>query len=238
WANLRGPGQEYNPEFFNKIREAGGGRAHMLPFHGLKLDDEQMAMSGLCSHWVFDMVREYQLPYYKRLYMSNSRISVLWIHQSRLRIKDGDNLTSLSWRDLNFGCTLDAFYDYPGDFMQRKALRCEPESKASRDALARVKKAAKEWVKKNDKEGIAEQRFTKEGHRLFWGANDQDLVAAHNFYYDQEPHKYNELSALKQQLDPNCIFTANKFSRSDPILLDSCKKLALPMLLTIRWSIR
>ncbi|KAF9271818.1 hypothetical protein BGZ74_005620, partial [Mortierella antarctica] len=133
-------------------------------------------------------------------------------HQSRLRIKDRDNLTSLSWRDSNFGCTLDVFYDYPGDFTQRKALRSEPESEESRNALARVKKAAKEWVEKNDKEGIVEQRFTKEDRRLFWGAYDQDLVAARKFYYDQEPHKYDELSALKQQLDPNCIFTANKFS--------------------------
>lgn len=141
WANLRCPGQEYNPEFFNKIREASGGRAHIQPFHGLKLDDEQMAMSGLCSHWVIDMVREYQLPYYKWLYMSNSRSIDLkekdwstWAakrvqalegiiddglyiggqfqycggHQSQLRIKDRDNLTSLSWRDSNFGCTLDA----------------------------------------------------------------------------------------------------------------------------------
>ncbi|KAG0289308.1 hypothetical protein BGZ98_003877 [Dissophora globulifera] len=245
WANLRGSGQDYKSTFFDKIRVAGGGRERMLPFRGILLDDEQMAMSELCSHWVFDMVREYQLPYIKRLYLSNSRSIDLkekdwstWAakrvqalegniddglyiagqfqycggHQSRLRIKDRDNLTSLSWRDSNFGCTLDAFYDYPGDSKQRKAFRSEPESKASRDALARVKKAAKEWVEQNDKEGVAEQRFTKQDRRMMWGSYDLDLVAARKFYYDQEPHKYNELSALKQQLDPNYIFTANRFS--------------------------
>ncbi|KAF9273651.1 hypothetical protein BGZ68_001328 [Mortierella alpina] len=241
WASLRGPGQDYISTFFDKIREAGGGRERMLPFRGILLDDEQMAMSELCSHLVFDMVREYQLPYIKRLYLSNSRsIDVkekdwstwaakrvqalegniddgLYIagqfqycggHQSRLRRQP----TSLSWRDSNFGCTLDAFYDYPGDSKQRKAFRSEPESKASRDALARVKKAAKEWVEQNDKEGVAEQRFTKQDRRTMWGSYDLDLVAERKFYYDQEPHKSNELSALKQQLNPNCIFTANKFS--------------------------
>lgn len=126
--------------------------------------------------------------------------------------------------------------------MQRKALRSEPESKASRDALARVKKAAKEWVEKNNKEGIAEQTFTKEDRRLFWGAYDQDLVAARKFYYDQEPHKYDELSALKQQLDPNCIFTANKFSIGPhpPRLMQKvslANVIDYQMLLTIRWSI-
>ncbi|KAF9957191.1 hypothetical protein BGZ72_002072 [Mortierella alpina] len=188
WANLRGPGQDYKSTFFDNIREAGGGRERMLPFHGILLDDEQMAMSELCSHWVFDMVREYQLPskdlkekdwstwVAKRvqalegsiddgLYMAG-QFQYCGGHQSRLRIKDRDNLMSLSWRDSSFGCTLDAFYDYPGDLKQRKAFRSEPESKASRDALARVRKAAKEWVEQNDKEGVAEQRFTKQDRRL------------------------------------------------------------------------
>lgn len=245
WANLKGPGQDYKSTFFDKIREAGGGREHMLPFHDILLDDEQMAMSELCSHWLFELVREYQLPYFKRLYLSNSRSIDLkekdwstWAakrvqamegniedglhiagqfqycggHQSRLRVKDRDNLTSLSWRDSNFGCTLDVFYDYPGNPKQRKAFRSKPKSKESRDALAKVKKAAKEWVEQNDKEGVAEQRFTKQDRRMMWGSHDLDLVAARQFYYDHEPHKYNELSALKQQLDPNCIFTANRFS--------------------------
>ncbi|KAF9355252.1 hypothetical protein BGX26_006827, partial [Mortierella sp. AD094] len=202
-------------------------------------------MSELCSHWVFNMVREYQLPYFKRLYLSNSRSKDLkeknwstWAservealegdienglhiagqfqycggHQSRLRIKARDNLTSLSWRDSDFGCTLDAFYDYPGNPEQRKAFRSNPDSQASRAALARVKEAASKWVEQNDKESVAEQRFTKQDRRMMWGSHDHDLVAARAFYYDQEPSKYQKLSELKQQLDPNCIFTANKFS--------------------------
>lgn len=245
WANLRGPGQDYKSTFFDNIREAGGGRECMLPYRDILLDDEQMAMSELCSHWVFDMVREYQLPYIKRLHLSNSRSKDLkekdwstWAatrvqalegntedglyisgqfqycggHQSRLRIKDRDNLTSLSWRDSNFGCTLDVFYDYPGTPKDRRKYRADPNSEESHEALKGVKQKAESWVAQNDREGVKEQRFTKQDRRLMWGSYDLDLVTARQFYYDQEPRKYDELSALKQQLDPNCIFTANKFS--------------------------
>ncbi|KAF9172260.1 hypothetical protein BGX21_005195 [Mortierella sp. AD011] len=245
WANLKGPGQVYNSAFFDKIREAGGGREHMLPFHDILLDDVQVPMSELCSHWVFNMVREYQLPYFKRLYLSNSRSEDLkksdwstWAservealegdrenglhiagqfqycggNQSRLRIKARDNLTSLSWRDSSFGCTLDAFYDYPGNPEQRKAYRSQPDSEGSRKALAGVKAAAKEWVERNDKEGVTEKKFTTQDRRMMWGSHDHDLVATREFYYDQEPKKYDELSELKLYVDPNCIFTPNKFS--------------------------
>ncbi|KAG0251566.1 hypothetical protein BG011_007522 [Mortierella polycephala] len=237
WANLRGPGQAYDPTFFNKIREAGGGAAAMIPYHGILINDQQMAMSELCSHWVFNMAREYQLPYFKRLYLSNSRSHELktnnwsaWAasrvealeksgtnglhiagqfqycggYQSRLITKGRDNLTSLSWRDSSFGSTLDVFYDYPGDFEARKKLRANPGSAESIRALAEVKAVALAWVEKNDLEGVTQKKFSNQDRRMMWGSHDQDLVAARTFYYDEEP--------TKQQLDPNFIFTANKFS--------------------------
>jgi FAD/FMN-containing dehydrogenase len=63
WANLGGEDQTYSSAFFDEVLEAGGGLDHFFPYHGIRLlGDEHVRMSSLCSHWIFSMVREYQLP--------------------------------------------------------------------------------------------------------------------------------------------------------------------------------
>ncbi|KAF9960391.1 hypothetical protein BGZ70_008618 [Mortierella alpina] len=245
WANLGGKDQVYDPTFFNEIIKAGGGRNKFLPYRDMKLEGEKPEpMSKLCSHWVFPMIREYQLPYHKRLYLSNkdgeylkktewtkwvaARVEVLeednnnGLHiagqfqyvggkNSQLGIKKADGLTSLSWRDSHFGCTLDVFYDYPGDKAKRAELRAKPDSPESIIALDHVKQRAKAWALQNDEEGVTKGIFTTQDRRLMWGSHDHDLVAAKAFYFE-DPKLYDELSALKQKMDPHCVFTANKFS--------------------------
>ncbi|KAF9560518.1 hypothetical protein EC968_006136 [Mortierella alpina] len=245
WANLGGRGQSYNSKFFDDLLEAGGGRNVFYPFHGIRLlGDKYVKMSELCSHWVFSMVREYQLPYYKRLYLSNSNGTYLkeknwttWVasrvqelevsnenglhiagqfqyvggKHSQLKAKAAYNLTSLSWRDSHFGCTLDVFYDYPGTKAERAALRKDPTSEKSIVALEKVRQVAEAWALKNDKEGVTDRKFTTQDRRLMWGSHDHDLVEAKAFYFETQA-QYNELSELKKEMDPYCVFTANKFS--------------------------
>ncbi|KAF9934564.1 hypothetical protein BGZ67_003792 [Mortierella alpina] len=245
WANLGGGGQSYSSTFFDEILAAGGGPDYFGDFHGLRLlGDEHVNMSDLCSHWVFSMVREYQLPYYKRLYLSNSNGAHLkdkkwttWVasrveeleksnenglhiagqfqyvggKHSQMRRKAADNLTSLSWRDSHFGCTLDVFYDYPGTRAQRAELRANPTSMASIIALEGVRRLAEQWALKNDKEGVTDGIFTTQDRRLMWGSHDHDLVAAKAFYFETEA-QYKELSDLKVEMDPHSVFTANRFS--------------------------
>ncbi|KAF9281203.1 hypothetical protein BGZ68_006792 [Mortierella alpina] len=245
WANLGGAGQSYSSAFFDSIIEAGGGLEHFHEYHGIKLvGDRHTKMSELCSHWVFSMTREYQLPYYKRLYLSNSNAKHLqdtnwstWVsarvdeleesnenglhiagqfqyvggNQSQLRIKAADNLTSLSWRDSHFGCTLDVFYDYPGTLEERAEFRADPDSPASILALEGVREVAEEWALKNDREGVAGGIFTTQDRRLMWGSHDHDLEAAKEFYFESD-EQYQALSALKKEIDPHHVFTANKFS--------------------------
>ncbi|CAO3566095.1 unnamed protein product [Mortierella alpina] len=245
WANLGGKDQHYSSAFFDEIIEAGGGPKQFLAYNNIKLlGDKHVPMSDLCSHWVFSMVREYQLPYYKRLYLSNSNGKHLkdkkwteWVaarveyleksnddglhiagqfqyvggKHSQLRLKAAKNLTSLSWRDSHFGCTLDVFYDYPGTKEQRAKLRANPDSEASKKALEDVRKKAEQWALTNDEEGVKGGIFTTQDRRLMWGSHDHDLVKAKKFYFETE-QQYDDLSALKQEMDPHCVFTANKFS--------------------------
>jgi hypothetical protein len=222
WANLEGAGQTYDPAFFQKIKDVLPGP--MLPHEGFSLNDEQAFMSTLCSFWVFPIAREFQLPYFKRAYITESKtveqdgwsswatgrlneyildpsaqvyisaqFTYLGGQYSRYRNQDPQNQMSFSWRrDSTFGCTMDAFYNEKED----------PKSKEK----------AQNWVAKNDQEGVGKNgKYSKEDRRLLWGSRDTDLPAAHAHYYDSEA-KYQGLAEMKEKVDPNLIFTANKFA--------------------------
>ncbi|KDR69004.1 hypothetical protein GALMADRAFT_272184 [Galerina marginata CBS 339.88] len=225
WANLEGEGQTYDPTFFKKIQDVIGGP--LEPHGGLGLNDEEAPMSTLCSFWVFPITREFQLPYFKRTYITESktlekdgwskwvtgRLDKLILHplehhyvsaqfsylggkNSRFRIQDPDNDMSFSWRrDSTFVCTMDVFYD---------------ETKG-----AKVKAEAQEWAETNDKEGVGKHgKYSKQERRLLWGSFDTDLPAARAHYYDSEA-KYQTLVQTKKKVDPQLVFTANKFAVGD-----------------------
>ncbi|KAF9028384.1 hypothetical protein BGZ52_011600 [Haplosporangium bisporale] len=68
WANLGGAQQQYNPEFFNKIKAAGG-----IPLLGVPVDDDvHKNMSELTTHWIWPNAREFDLPYIRRAGFTNS----------------------------------------------------------------------------------------------------------------------------------------------------------------------
>ncbi|KAG0199785.1 hypothetical protein BGX28_006996 [Mortierella sp. GBA30] len=215
WANLDGEGQSYDSTFFDKIRKASG----------YDLPEKEAPISELCSQWLFNIAREFQLPYHKRCYFSKSRSLDLkesrcteWIvnrineiennpsyncyltsqfqysgglHARQLRYAN-EYVSSLSWRDTVFGLIMDIFYDGEG----------APAAKA------------RQWAEQNDKEAIghSDAKFAVDTRRMLWGSNDLDLPAVRKYYYDDHPRKYNRLSAIKQNVDPKHVFTANRFS--------------------------
>ncbi|KDR72759.1 hypothetical protein GALMADRAFT_126419 [Galerina marginata CBS 339.88] len=225
WANLEGKGQTYDPSFFQKIKKIIG--VPLIPHEGSALDDKA-PMSTLCSFWVFPIAREFQLPYFKRTYITESRtleqdgwsswvtgrlnefvldskdchyVSAQYTYlggkHSRFRIQDPNDDMSFSWRrDSTFVCTMDVFYD----------TKKNPTAKET----------AREWVEKNDAEGVGSEngKYSKEDRRLLWGSRDTDLPAAHAHYYDSEA-KYQALVKTKKKVDPKLIFTANKFAVGD-----------------------
>lgn len=70
WANLGGKAQEYDPAFFQKIKDAFG---DSYPFTLRQVeDDKPTPMSELTKAWIFLAKREYNTPYIKRTYGSKS----------------------------------------------------------------------------------------------------------------------------------------------------------------------
>ncbi|KAF9582478.1 hypothetical protein BGW38_000157 [Lunasporangiospora selenospora] len=217
---------ENKPAAIVVFAQALGGKSKMTPYDGVYVDDEPVKISELCSHWLFPISREFQLPYYKCTYMSNSRASELqskdwteWVtermddleskseeHQTFLsaqfqyaggkhstyRTEGAKNITSLSWRDSTFGCSLDAFYNGEG----------------------LPKARAKAWTEKNTADGVghANAVFSAQDRRLLWGSFDTNLPDQRTKYYDQAPGKYDTLSKLKVDIDPHFVFTPNTFS--------------------------
>lgn len=138
WANLGGADQRYNPEFFDKVKNACG------KFKFVTVDDDYPTpLSELRGAWVYNNVREFDTPYVKRGYVSRSTtlsedgwpgymadtIDEVWAdkrdgcnvvvqiqnyggNDSRFRLNGRDGRASYSWReDTNVIATVDCFYD-------------------------------------------------------------------------------------------------------------------------------
>jgi hypothetical protein len=224
WANLKGAKQEYDPTFINKIKNAA--RMIKLTIPGLEVvsDEEHTPISTLSGHWILPITREFDVPYYKRTYSSNSssqRLKELkwtdWISDridkvggrssvaaqiqhfggsnSRFFQNGKNSPTSLSWRDTRLCLTIDAFY-------QKHEQRW-----------------AKAWVQGNDLGvGRPDAPFCEDIRRVLWGSFDLDLSAAQKYYYDQNPEgKYERLCEIKKKYDPSGVFTPNRFCIGLPV---------------------
>src|SRR4051794_35845191 len=72
WANLGGATQAYDKTFFDKIKAAG-----FWPLLPPAVNDKKpLPMSILTKQWIFQNVREFELPYEKRTYLTNSKTLV------------------------------------------------------------------------------------------------------------------------------------------------------------------
>ncbi|KAF9939995.1 hypothetical protein BGZ67_008538 [Mortierella alpina] len=230
WANLEGDGQPYDMTFFDKIKTAGG-KVPKIPFLGIKVNDDQhYPLSELTGQWIFQNVREFEKPYIKRTFMSNSQTLVQddWSNYVCDRIdeiesnpfngcdlsvqiqnfggdhsrvfKNNDGSTAISWRDSHICLVLDCFH------------------RGYRSA----KRNAKEWQKENDLcVGLKDSKFCKEDRRVLWGSHDLNLHQAHAHYFDNYPAdlpktKYERLCEIKKKVDPDGVFTPNGFCVGAP----------------------
>ncbi|CAG8482321.1 15835_t:CDS:1, partial [Acaulospora morrowiae] len=224
WANLKGARQIYDQQFIDKIRKAAG----ITIINAIKLvivsDRKPTPISKLTSHWIVPIGREFNLPYFKRVYSSNSNSKRLksfkWTDWVSRRIDDGytrklnlsaqfqhfggnnsrffrngkNSHTSFSWRDMKLCYTLDVFYHTD------------------------LYKEAKMWVQRNDYEGVgnSKAKFCEDDRRLLWGSYDLDLSANWLYYYDKKA-KYNQLCKIKEKYDPSGVFTPNRFCIGLPV---------------------
>jgi hypothetical protein len=180
---------------------------------------QQKPMSELTAQWIFRNVREFNHPYVKRTYTTNSRTLAKdrwpdWVSEridaivkpeanrcwlsAQLQCFGGNfskfttnanNGTSFSWRDSTIVCTLDCFH---------------------KDT---EKQRADDWQKVNDEEGVGPNGiFSKQDRRLLWGSYGSfDLNESWKFYYENE-EKYERLQEVRKRVDPDGVFTPNTFS--------------------------
>ena len=179
---------------------------------------EQKAMSKLTGDWIFRNVREFDYPYVKRAYTTNStnlkaqgwsewvtkRIDSIvepeanrcWL-SVQLQAYGGkrsrfytnrDNGTSYSWRDTTMVAVLDCFHNKEAEV------------------------TAVEWQRGNDQEGIGPSgKFSREDRRVLWGSyGDFNLDNVWDKYYET-PEKYNKLREVRKRMDPDGLFTPNTF---------------------------
>ncbi|KAF9370394.1 hypothetical protein CPB97_002774 [Podila verticillata] len=234
WANRDGKNQPYNNKYFDEIKQAGDlpsildGMERLL---GKKVDDDQhIPLSELTGDWIFRNVREFEKPYVKRVYMSNSQpLQDGWTEDVCNRIDriqadktngcylsvqiehfggkysevclNNDGSTAISWRDANICCIMDVFYD-------------EDNPRAQNIAIA--------WQHENDASvGYPSAIFCPEDRRMLWGSHDLDLNQEHAHYFDNavpipRQTKYERLCRIKSRVDPNGVFTPNKFCVQAP----------------------
>ena len=195
--------------FFDQFKE------HSISVHGV----QTAPMSKLTGEWIFRNIREFDHPYVKRTYSTNSstlekdgwaswvtnRIDAIvkpeanrcWL-SAQLQCIGGKyskfttnagNGTAYSWRDTTLICTLDCFHD--------------PAAKTR----------AEDWEKVNDEEGLGPNGiFSKQDRRVLWGSYGSfDLDASWPFYYEDRA-KYERLQRARQAADPDGVFTPNTFS--------------------------
>ena len=225
WANLEGEGQSYDPAFFKKIKDVIG--YPLVPHEGLGLNDEEAPMSTLCSFWVFPIAREFQLPYFKRAYITESRTLEedgwsAWVTgrlNEFLLNPDGQHFISAQFTYLGGKYSKFRIQDRKDEMSL--SWRCDSTFSCTMDVFYDATKdagamaRAQEWVETNDKEGVGMNgKYSKEDRRLLWGSRDTDLPAAHVHYYDSNV-KYEKLVQTKKKVDPSLVFTANKFAVGD-----------------------
>ena len=226
WANLEGKGQTYDPSFFDRIKAAAKG----VP--GKKDEYIDEGMPFLTGKWVFPIKREFNKPYNKRCYVTNSTKlhESGWVEETTQRIDDHVG------RWIN-GCRISAQIQHYGGSQSRYRTN-DPDDKTSyswrRDSTVVAgmdgfyltlnligktpKEQTDEWVTKNDElfRGPGSKFAPGLDRRLFWASYyttlaERDLEVSWPFYHEDDK-KWQKLKAIKKRVDPDNIFSPNDFS--------------------------
>jgi FAD/FMN-containing dehydrogenase len=224
WANLEGEGQAYDASFFKRVCEIGGVPIALPGVFGF-WDDKPLPMSYLMQQYAMPTVREYDLPYVKRCYVSNrqefiprgvpqwltDRIEDIYAPTNGCKIVvqvmaigpqdsgfhrlGSDGRTSVPFRDSTLWIEIDAFYDPTYEF-----LGCTPQA------------TAQTWANSMDASAFGPNGVLGDQYRkLIWAPNgDRDLDRVRDLYFESEA-VYQRILAVKRRIDPSHVFTANLF---------------------------
>eukprot|EP01034_Spumella_vulgaris_P035514 gene35514-43785_t len=222
WANTKGANQDpadlsFALKWMDNIHKIGkGGPLHICL---TSLDTTKPTkMSDLTKEWIFTNVREYELPYEKRTYMtnSNSLVQDKWAEWATNRIHWAMTQSDLklSVQIQNFGGKNSQFYQKGLNGQTSYSWRADSNICSVMDCFYKPgsKDRAINWQKNNDVSvGQADSVFCKEDRRVLWGSYGEfDMSKAHQFYHETD-EKYAKLSAIRLKADPHGVFMANSF---------------------------
>ena len=213
WANTQGPRQPLDNRLFEAIRGV----------HGLRLavgvdEDSPTPMSQLTAQWVYMNIREFELPYEKRTYMSGPRSMGFdkdWAATTARRIDmiQGDlfNWCKLSIQIQPFGGNQSKYETLPNDYSsyswRDSTICCVMDCFYSGED---AKATAIKWQEGNDK--IVRDGMFGVDRRVLWGSYGNLPLYDDSIwptYY--KPAVYQQHCDTKRAIDPTGVLTPNTF---------------------------
>lgn len=206
---------KYDPKWFEDLKKCGS-----LQLMSTDFDEPMSQMTG---RWIFRQPREFDHPYEKRTYMTNSttlskdgwaKTVSSQVHKV-LHLDLGSDLYNNCWLSVQiqcFGGNKSMFHTNASngtsyswrDSTVCQVIDCFHESK--------FKTTADAWQAENDKLFVGPNScFSKQDKRVLWGSyGDWDLHKMRITYYEDEA-KYQHLQKVRARADPDGMFTPNPF---------------------------
>jgi hypothetical protein len=207
----------YDPHWFDALHNSGDWQ-HIF---SSTFDEPMSKMTG---EWIFKNPREFEHPYEKRTYMTNStNLSKSgWpdVVSTQIDKVVAKNIASDLWRHCWLAVQIQCFGGNHSKFRTNasngtsyswrdstvcQVLDCFHESLAKRTADA--------WQAENDRLFVGpDSCYSKQDKRVLWGSyGDFDLHKVRSTYYDSED-RYKHLQQVRAKADPDGTFTPNSFS--------------------------
>ncbi|KAL8831336.1 MAG: hypothetical protein Q9191_000923 [Dirinaria sp. TL-2023a] len=200
---------------------------HFLKYWCIHTAEPVEPMSKMTGEWLFTRPREFDHPYEKRTYLTNSTTLVQdkWADQVADRIHQvlAPSLTNLAlWENCflsvqiqNFGGNHSQFYvnrDNGTAYSWRDSTICQTMDCFYQEG-EKGKKLANDWQAVNDKLMNGEDSpFSKQDKRVLWGSyGDWDMDKSWPFYYEDQA-KYERIGKQRYLADPQGTFTPNPFN--------------------------
>jgi hypothetical protein len=222
-------------QWFNKFRALKG----FFENETLLIDEFEEDMSRMTGRWILPKRREFDLPYVKRTYSTNSkslekdgwvdsvidRIDLIYNPDQLLDNNPGDKEyevythCKLAMQVQCFGGANSRFYlnKENGTSYSWRDTSVVQTLDCFHELGGKYKEYAEKWQAKNDSIMAGPSSpFSKQVRRLLWGSyGDWDLGKQEVWEdYYEDADKYQKLGRARGKADPNGTFTANLFAVS------------------------
>ncbi|KAJ9614036.1 hypothetical protein H2200_002172 [Cladophialophora chaetospira] len=197
-----------------------------LPYWCIHAAELEEPMSEMTGEWLFARPREFDHPYDKRTYLTNSTT----LAQDKWVDKVADQINqvlfpSITHFDLWENCYLSVQIQcYGGKYSQYYANRNNGTAYSWRDSTVvqildcfykegvKGKALAGKWQAANDKLMVGENSsYSKQDRRVLWASyGDWDMDNTWPFYFESRD-KYERIGRQRGLADPNGTFTPNPF---------------------------